>query len=59
MEWKYLDHYDPEYINQHCPWMKTLAETPQDAIFHEEGDVATHTFMVLEELQKVQQLIFK
>jgi putative nucleotidyltransferase with HDIG domain len=52
MYWKYLDQYDPNYINEHCPWMSALADTPQDPIFHQEGDVATHTFMVLEELQK-------
>ena len=52
MYWKYMDQYDPKYINEHCPWMSALKDTPQDPIFHQEGDVATHTFMVLEELKK-------
>lgn len=29
------------------PWVRALQETPQDAIFHAEGDVWTHTGMVL------------
>lgn len=51
MNWKYLENYHPNTIQLQCNWMEELAQTPQDPIFHAEGDVATHTFMVLEELQ--------
>jgi putative nucleotidyltransferase with HDIG domain len=33
-----------------CPWLAPLAATPQEPIFHAEGDVLTHTGMVLEAL---------
>lgn len=34
-------------------WVKAMAETPQDAEWHAEGDVWTHTQMVLEELRSL------
>lgn len=33
-----------------CPWLSPLANTPQNAYFHAEGDVLTHTCMVAEAL---------
>lgn len=33
------------------PWWQAMAECPQDRIHHAEGDVATHTRMVVESLQ--------
>lgn len=33
-------------------WVKPMKECPQDAIYHAEGDVWTHTRMVVEELLK-------
>lgn len=32
-------------------WWRAMAACPQDPIFHAEGDVATHTRMVVEEMQ--------
>ncbi len=32
------------------PWLRILADCPQDPVFHAEGDVLTHTKMVVEEL---------
>lgn len=37
-----------------CPWLSPLANTPQDAYFHAEGDVLTHTRMVAEALTKLE-----
>src|SRR3954468_11712259 len=33
-----------------CPWLRTLDGVPQDAVYHAEGDVLTHTRMVAEAL---------
>lgn len=35
------------------PWLASLEEVPQDPVFHQEGDVLTHTGMVCEELTKL------
>lgn len=34
-------------IQEQWSWMQTLADVPQDAVFHAEGDVLTHTRMVV------------
>lgn len=34
-----------------CGWWEAMAECPQDPIYHAEGDVATHTRMVVDELR--------
>ncbi|MEM6726755.1 MAG: AAA family ATPase [Bacteroidota bacterium] len=39
-------------------WIPPLAETPQDGIFHAEGDVWTHTKMVMEALYDAQWSTF-
>ena len=52
MSWKYIKQYDKTSIDAKCPWMETLANTPQDPVHHQEGDVATHTYMVLDALQQ-------
>lgn len=41
---------DWDTINRACPWLATLAATPQDPSYHAEGDVLTHTRMVTEAL---------
>jgi len=33
------------------PWWRAMAACPQDPLYHAEGDVATHTRMVLDELR--------
>jgi putative nucleotidyltransferase with HDIG domain len=39
----------PLLIEQ-CPWLKPLADCPQNPIYHAEGDVLTHTKLVCEAL---------
>lgn len=39
-----------EYFGTYFPKLHCLKDTPQDAQWHAEGDVATHTNMVLQEL---------
>jgi predicted kinase len=42
-------------MNQAYPWLQPLATTPQDPVFHAEGDVGTHTRLVLEALTQLDQ----
>ena len=53
MSWKFT-HYD---INQRLnwlvlqaayPWIADMAGTPQDPVWHAEGDVLSHTQLVVE-----------
>src|SRR3989442_9204148 len=44
---------DWEAIEDAFPWTRRLAECPQDAIFHAEGDVWTHTRMACEALAEL------
>lgn len=44
-----FDWNDPAGLN---PWWSEMADTPQDPRWHSEGDVATHTAMVLAEASK-------
>lgn len=37
--------------NLQIDWVQAMADTPQDVIWHAEGDVWTHTLMVLEALE--------
>lgn len=37
---------------QATDWARAMAECPQDAEWHPEGDVWTHTLMVFEEAQR-------
>jgi len=41
---------DLEHLFQQYDWLQVMAETPQDARYHAEGDVWTHTKMVVEAL---------
>lgn len=40
-------------LDDDLPWLHRLDATPQDPIWHAEGDVLTHTQMVLDELYKL------
>lgn len=40
-------------LGDDLPWLQRLAETPQDSIWHAEGDVLIHCQMVLDELYKI------
>ncbi len=56
MTWKfpyYTDNITDEYwskLESNHDWIKDMADTEQDAIYHAEGNVAIHTRMVLTEL---------
>lgn len=41
---------DPDELLRLYPWLRPLADCPQDPTFHAEGDVWTHVCMVLREL---------
>ncbi|NOK59847.1 MAG: AAA family ATPase [Chloroflexi bacterium AL-W] len=43
-------HIDWSATHDQLAWLTPLAETPQDPHYHAEGDVLTHTRMVVEEL---------
>ncbi len=42
--------FDPAELLRLYPWLRPLADCPQDPAFHAEGDVWTHVCMVLREL---------
>lgn len=42
-------------IEQYIPWVDELKNTPQDKIYHAEGDVWTHTKMTCEEIVKLKE----
>lgn len=47
--------FDWQVMNQAYSWLSSLATTPQDPVYHGEGDVGTHTRMVLEALVQTDQ----
>jgi putative nucleotidyltransferase with HDIG domain len=49
------DPVDWPAMNQAYPWLQPLTATPQDPAFHAEGDVGTHTRLVLEELTQMDE----
>jgi putative nucleotidyltransferase with HDIG domain len=48
----YRQTADWQMLCDEFPWLEPMAATPQDAVHHGEGDVATHTRMVLDELMR-------
>lgn len=48
--WKIHDSTDWETLFQSFTWLQDMDGVEQDSIYHAEGDVATHTKMVLEAL---------
>ncbi|ASP39058.1 hypothetical protein CHH28_10370 [Bacterioplanes sanyensis] len=42
-----------EVLSDDLPWLRRLADTPQDPQWHAEGNVFIHTQMVLDELYKI------
>ncbi len=49
--WTIHPNMNWEELHERFAWLRALEDIPQDPIFHAEGDVATHTRMVLEALQ--------
>lgn len=48
--WTINDTINWDCLYKKFSWIQDMEDVPQDDIFHAEGDVATHTKMVLEEL---------
>jgi hypothetical protein len=48
----YRQTADWQMLCDEFPWLEPMAATPQDAVHHGEGEVATHTRMVLDELMR-------
>jgi putative nucleotidyltransferase with HDIG domain len=51
MKWTITTNKDWNYLEQTFEWVADMRGVPQDSIHHAEGNVATHTQMVLKELQ--------
>ncbi|NML22264.1 AAA family ATPase [Pseudoflavitalea sp. G-6-1-2] len=50
--WTISNNKQWEHLEKHFPWIADMRETPQDPVFHAEGNVAIHTQMVLDALQQ-------
>ena len=50
MDWQLTDRTDWPSLWRQFDWVRDMEGVPQDPIHHAEGDVATHTRMVLESL---------
>jgi predicted kinase len=48
--WKLIDTYNWEEIKSEFRWIRDMTGIPQDPVFHAEGDVETHTSMVVKAL---------
>jgi putative nucleotidyltransferase with HDIG domain len=53
--WKIIENYQWDTIKQRFEWIRDMQNVPQDPIFHAEGDVETHTRMVLEALLELEE----
>lgn len=51
--WKIIENYDWDTISQNFDWIRDMRGVPQDPVFHVEGDVETHTKMVMEAFQSM------
>jgi predicted kinase len=52
--WTLTDNRSWESIRLAFPFVQDMEGVPQDPVHHQEGDVAIHTRMVLDELQKLE-----
>ena len=58
MNWNQLKHASLSELiawAEPQPWCQAMANCPQDAEWHAEGDVWTHTKMVLDQLEKLEE----
>lgn len=53
MIWTLTDKKDRNSLELQFEWLRDMNGIPQDQFHHAEGDVATHTWRVIEELQKL------
>ena len=51
MNWTLTKNKNWDALEQQFTWVTDMRQVPQDARYHAEGDVATHTQLVLEALQ--------
>ncbi|WP_337043638.1 AAA family ATPase [Emticicia sp. 17c] len=51
--WQLSENKDWKFLREKFSWVHDMEGIPQDARFHAEGDVAVHTRMVLNELDKL------
>lgn len=52
--WQIIEDYQWDTIRQRFFWVRDMQGVPQDPVYHAEGDVETHTRMVLEALQQLE-----
>jgi predicted kinase len=53
MNWTLNDRTDWPSLMRRFDWVRDMVGVPQDSVYHAEGDVATHTQMVLDALVKL------
>lgn len=53
MSWQLHPNYDWDTLRSTYSWVEDMHQTPQDPIWHAEGDVGIHTRMVLEALMSL------
>lgn len=53
MIWKFTDNKSRDSIEQQFDWAWNMNGVPQDKLYHAEGNVAVHTWKVIEELQQL------
>ncbi|SEW53672.1 AAA family ATPase [Chitinophaga arvensicola] len=51
--WQLSENKDWSHLENTFEWVRVMADVPQDAIHHAEGNVAVHTQMVLAALQQL------
>lgn len=51
--WQITDNYQWEKVRRRFDWVRDMQGVPQDPVYHAEGDVETHTRMVLDALQEL------
>lgn len=50
MSWQLTKHSRPDELAREFDWIRAMAGVPQDPVHHAEGDVFTHTMMVMDAL---------
>jgi putative nucleotidyltransferase with HDIG domain len=53
--WKLHESTDWKSLEKEFDWVRDMKGVPQDPVYHAEGDVATHTRMVLKALEKMKE----
>ena len=56
MNWAITNNKEWNHLEQTFDWVADMRGVPQDLVHHAEGDVATHTRMVLDKLQSSSEL---